>query len=186
MKRPETEEKINPFMGNIMVHDPSMTAWGYVIIDPKGNVVHMGCIKTESQTKKLRIRAGDDRVRRFMEISTYIYNKIQRHNVSYMLSELPHGSQNASAATMIGAVIGILCTLSATLNIGIEYYSEGDTKKFLFGRGTVEKQEMVQKIRQIYKIELPKEKYKQEAIADAMAVYHLAKQHSPVIKLLTR
>ena len=45
----------------ILTNDPSLTAWGWVVL--RGNaIVEAGCIKTESQAKKRRIRKGDDRI----------------------------------------------------------------------------------------------------------------------------
>src|SRR6056297_3054439 len=96
----------------ILTNDPSLTAWGWAIIDWQDNVIQTGCIKTKPDYKKKRIRKGDDTVRRLSEISQKLIKLINHYNVQYILSELPHGSQNANAAVMIGATTGIVQTLA--------------------------------------------------------------------------
>lgn len=172
--------------GTILTNDPSMTAWGWVVLDKKGNVIDCGCVKTEPEHKKRRIRVSDDRVWRINELSQSIVEVIKKYNVDFILGEAPHGSQNAQAATMIGMVIAILQTLSFTLNIPIEWYSEQDAKKALLGKKSATKQQIKSAISKLYDVKWSGIKYKDEAIADALAVYNVARKQSTVLKIISK
>ena len=168
----------------ILTNDPSMTAWGWAIVTPQGEVLETGCIKTEPTSKKLNIRKGDDRVRRISEINHQLINLIKIHDIEFMFSELPHGSQNASAAVMIGIVAGVMQTLSDCLDIGLEWFSEADCKKAVSGKRSVGKDEMVVLIGDLYEVEWRGVKWKDQAVADALAVVHLARQQSTILKVM--
>jgi Holliday junction resolvasome RuvABC endonuclease subunit len=128
---------------NILTNDPSMTAWGWAVVNSYGVVLKTGCIKTEPSPKKLHIRKGDDRTRRVSEINNKLSQIIEEYDIKYLLSELPHGSQNAMAAVMIGIVIGVLQTIADFEEIGIEWFSEGDSKDFLLGKRSATKEETI-------------------------------------------
>jgi Holliday junction resolvasome RuvABC endonuclease subunit len=173
--------------GTILTNDPSMTAWGWVALDWKGNIIEKGCIKTSGvPKKKRRIRKGDDTVRRVNEINQELLKVIKQYKVDYILSELPHGSQNASAAVMIGIVTGIMQTLSDSLEIGIEWYSEGDAKKCVLGRQSATKGDMIEAINKLYDVHWTEVGYKDEAIADALAIHYVATKQSSTLKLLKK
>jgi len=180
MKR--TRNSIDDF--KVLTNDPSMTAWGWAVVTPSGKVIEVGAIKTEPTNKKLHIRKGDDRVRRLGEISNQLLEVIKKHKIAYILSELPHGSQSAVAAVMVGAVTGLLQAVSVCLDIGIEWYSEGDSKKSISGRRSVGKDEMVALIDQFYEIPWKGIKWHDQAVADAMAVFHVADQQSSILKVM--
>ena len=167
----------------ILTNDPSITGWGYAVLDAKDNILTTGCIKTEPQHKKRRIRKGDDTVRRVSEINQRLLQVIKHYKVSYLLTELPHGSQNASAAVMIGIVTGIMQTLSDTLKIGVEWYAEMDAKKCVLGKNSATKQEMINAIDKLYEVPWKGTKYKDEAVADALAIHYTASQQSNVLQL---
>jgi Holliday junction resolvasome RuvABC endonuclease subunit len=168
----------------ILTNDPSMTAWGWAVLDWDGKVIDSGCIKTAPDYKKKRIRKGDDTVRRVSEINHQLLRTIRRHNVVYVLSELPHGSQNANAAIMIGIVTGILQTICDVKKLGIEWYSEGDAKKHLLGKLSAAKREVIDAIAALYHVPWRNIKYIDEAVADAMAIYHVAQFQSSTLKLM--
>ena len=168
----------------ILTNDPSMTAWGWAVVSPDGIVYATGGIKTEPSTKKLNIRKGDARVRRVKELNYKLLSLIKDYDIDFILSELPHGSQNASAAVMIGMVAGIMQTLSDCFDLGIEWFSEGDCKKAISGKRSLTKGEMIELINGYYKIDWTGIKWKDEAVADAMAVFNLASQQSEMLKLL--
>lgn len=167
----------------ILTNDPSITAWGWAVIVGNGKVLEAGCIKTAPEQKKRRIRKSDDTSRRASFVIQELLRIIKKYKISYILSESPHGSQNASAAVMIGMVTGITCTLSECLEIPIEYYSEGDSKKCLLGKLSASKGETVAAIKKLYDVPFRNVKYIDEAIADAVAVYHVASKESTTIKL---
>lgn len=167
----------------VLTNDPSFTAWGYAIIKDS-KIIESGCIKTAPENKKSRIRKSDDTVRRISEINKILLELIRRHEVDFILSEAPHGSQNASAAVMIGIVAGMVQTISDTLEIPVEWYSEMDSKKFVLGKKAAVKSEMIEAIKKLYDVPWKNIKYSDEAVADAIAVYHTAIGLSPTLKLL--
>lgn len=172
---------------HIMVNDPSITAWGWIIVNKVGGIVEAGAIKTAPSSKKLNTRKGDDRVRRVTEINVALLALVKKYNVSLLISELPHGSQSAVAAVMIGMVSGMMQTIGDCLNIPVEWYSEGDAKMATCGKRSVEKDEMVEVIKSLYQgVPWKGTKWQDQAIADSIAVYHVAKQQSQMLKLLMR
>ncbi len=166
----------------VLTNDPRMTAWGWAVVDANDAVLESGCIKTEKQSKVRRIRKGDDDMRRVSEINQILISVIEHWHVNYLLAELPHGSQSASAAMAMGRVGAILQTLSDALKIPIEWYSEADAKKAVLGKRSSTKQEMVDTIKELYLVGWTYKKYKDEAVADALAIHHVAKQQSSVIQ----
>ncbi len=170
--------------GTILTNDPSITAWGWAVLDWSGKILKVGCIKTEGSQKKQRIRKGDDTTRRINEINRVLLRMIKHYNVTYILSELTHGSQNAGAAKAIGMVTAIIQTLSDALGIGVEWYSENDAKKCLFGKKSITKQEMINKITELYEVPWTGVKYKDEGIADALAIHYAAMEMSNALQLL--
>jgi Holliday junction resolvasome RuvABC endonuclease subunit len=168
----------------ILTNDPSFTAWGYVVI--KGDeILECDCIKTAPDHKKKRIRKSDDTVRRIQDINIRLLQIVNKYSVDYILSELPHGSQNAQAALMMGAVPGMLQMLSDCLQIPIEWYSEMDSKKALLGKKSATKQETIDKVKELFPaLKWKKVKYVDEAVADAMSIYYTALKLSPTFKLL--
>ena len=187
-KHPEMMNILTPGCTfNILVNDPSFTAWGWVVIDGKtSNILETGCIKTKTEGKKRRIRKGDETVQRTGEIDQVILGLIKKYNISYIITELPHGSQNASGALMIGIVIGLLKMLSDAREIGIEWYSEGDAKKCALGRISSTKQEMIDAMDKLFDVKWKNVKYYDEAVADALAIYNVAMKESSTLKLMRK
>lgn len=183
MKRTKLQPRVFQ-KGTILTNDPSLTGWGWAVLDYAGQVLDCGCIKTESESKARRIRKGDDRVRRISEINHALIDIIRSYNVKIILSELPHGSQTASAAVMIGITAGIAQTIADCFAMSIEWYSEGDAKKHLLNKRSATKQEIINAIASHYDVTWFDVKYKDEAVADAMAIYHLAQEESSVIKMM--
>jgi Holliday junction resolvasome RuvABC endonuclease subunit len=175
-----------PKKQHILANDPSMTAWGWAVVDWQGNIIEVGCIKTKTEGKKRRIRKGDETVQRVSQINQKLLEVIKKYNVNYLVSELPHGSQNASAAVMIGIVTGITQTIADCFEIGIDWFSEGDSKKCALGKQSAEKSEMIVAMKSLYKIPWTNVKYQDEAIADAVAIYHVASKQSPSIRLFKK
>jgi Holliday junction resolvasome RuvABC endonuclease subunit len=170
----------------ILTNDPSFTAWGWAVLGNKGNIIATGCIKTAPEQKKRRIRTSDDRIRRTSEIAIFLIKLIQRYNVKYILSESPHGSQNASAAVMIGIVAGLLVGIAESLALPIEWYSEQDSKKAVLGKKAATKEDMIEAIDKLYEVDWRSIKYIDEAVADALAVHYVASQQSPMLKMMKK
>jgi len=171
---------------NILTNDPSFTAWGWAVLTPAGKILETGCIKTAPTEKKLRMRKGDDRVRRTTEICMQLLAIIKKYNVSFMTSELPHGSQNANAAIMMGVVVGILQGIACTTGISLEWFSEGDAKMRVLGKRSAAKLEMITAIDKIYDVPWTGVGHKDEAVADALAVFHVTKEQSSTFALLNK
>ena len=167
----------------VIAFDPSLTAWGWVVMDVNNNsVVDSGCVKTEPLAKKLKTRVGDDRCRRINELNQQLLSVMREWGVQYMLSEQPHGSQSAVSAIMVGITLGIGQTLSDTLDLGIEWYSEGDAKKALSNKKVLSKQQTIEEVKKLYEVLWTGVKYKDEAVADAIAIYNVARRQSPILK----
>lgn len=171
---------------NVLTNDPSFTAWGWAIVDEADLVIDSGCIKTAPESKKKRIRKSDDRINRAEWIIDALYNLIDEYKVELILTELPHGSQNAQAAIMIGMVAGIITTIAKSRDIPIEYYSEADSKKAVLGKRAATKEDMIEAIDKLYDVDWTKIKYIDEAVADALAIHYVAKHQSQLLKMLKR
>ncbi len=181
MKR--TKNKNSGF--NVLCMDPSLRAFGFTVVC-KNKVLFSGCIKTVPNHKKLRIRVGDDYTRRISEINQILADVIKKYKISYFVAELPHGSQSSDSAISLGLMTGIIQSMSDYLDIGLEWYSEGDAKKAALGKQSATKQEMINKMSQKYRVEWPSAKYKKEAIADALAIHYVANRNSHVLKTFNR
>lgn len=169
----------------ILALDPSITAFGWCLFSLDGKPKEAGCIKTAPSPKKLKVRKGDDRVRRIKEINTKLLQIIKGNNVALIVTEQPHGSQSAVSALMIGIVLGVIQTLSDCKSIPVEWYSEGDCKKFVVGKRVASKDEIKTTVSKIYTdIPFTGTGYIDEAIADSVAVYHAACCSSDFLQLL--
>lgn len=166
----------------VLANDPSLTGWGWAVINETG-IIATGCIKTAPENKKRRIRKGDDDTRRVAELATEIRHIITWYGVDFIISELPHGSQSASGMKMVGITMGILMSVSVLGEKPIEWYSEGDAKHALLKKRTATKDETIQAIkRELGFKDWAGVKYKDEAVADALAIYYVAKQQSQLIQ----
>ena len=103
-----------------------------------------------------------------------------------MVIEAMHGSQNASAAVTIGIAAGIVQTLSDTLDIPVEYYSEQDSKKCALGKKAATKGDMINRMNEIFDADWTKTKYIDEAVADSLAVFYCAQQNSQMLKMMRK
>ena len=165
----------------VMANDPSLCGWGWAVLDWRGEVVASGAERTNPKATKMRVRKGDDLVRRCSEITTALLQVIDEWKVEYLVSELPSGSQSASAAVMIGIVTGVVQTLSASLYLPIEWYSQQDAKKAAMLPRRAGKKAMLEAMRMEYKNWEHNVGWMDEAIADALAVHNVARKQSPVL-----
>lgn len=169
----------------ILTLDPSLTAFGWAVID-EYYVIESGCIKTSPSKKVLKIRKGDDRIRRIDEMLNVFHHLFEKYPIQYVLSEQPHGSQSASAATSLGIMLGLIQTMAKFKNIHVEWYSEGESKRCMLYKNEATKQEMVDAVRgKPYKgwfREGKGQKAINEAVADALAVHYVASKNSFVLK----
>jgi len=145
-----------------------------------------GVIVTKPEAKKRRIRVGDDDVRRVGELLSQLLKIIEKYNVTFIVTELPHGSQNSRGAIMIGIVLGVMQSFNFILNIPVEWYSENDAKKALLGRISATKAQVIDAIDSLYEVAWTNTKYVDEAVADALAIYYCAEQFSATIKFMNQ
>jgi len=177
--------QLNSYKPRIMACDPSFTAWGWVILE--GHLVQaQGVIVTKPEAKKKKIRAGDDQARRVREIIMELERIIKEYHVSYIVSELPHGSQNYKGAVMIGVVTGILEGFNVLRNIPLEWYLENDAKRALFGRLSASKAQVKEAVDNLYEVRWTGTAFRDEAVADALAIYYAAECSSPTIKFMNQ
>ena len=156
----------------ILACDPSLRAWGYVVM--YGEIIEdWGCIQTVPLSKKMRVSVASDRIRRIREINTALTSIFLEHTISGIVCEQAHGSQTATGAIMIGATMGIMQTIADVRGIPIEWYSEREAKKACgFTTKKVSKEDMVIRIKELYGYEwMTGSKARDSAIADALAVY---------------
>jgi len=169
----------------ILACDPSLTAWGWVVLE--GHIPQAsGVIVTKPEAKKRRIRVGDDDVRRVGELITQLVKVIEKYNVTFIVTELPHGSQSSRGAITIGIVLGVLQSFNILQNIPVEWFSEQDAKKALLGRISATKQQVIDAVADLYEVYWTGKKYVDEAVADALAIYYCAEQTSPTIKFMNK
>ena len=127
-------------------------------------------------------------MRRVAELNHELLRVIKKYDVKYLLCELPHGSQSAVAALMIGITSGVIQTISDCLGIPLEWYSEADSKKCVLGSSKkVTKDEMISAIDKLYTdVQWTNVGWKDEAVADALAVHQVALQYSSVLKFMSK
>jgi Holliday junction resolvasome RuvABC endonuclease subunit len=167
-----------------LTNDPSLTAWGWAVVNNEGVVVDKGAIKTSPLNKVLKIRKGDDFSRRMNEISIKLFSVIKENNIQYILAERPHGSQSYDAAVMVGAVNSMMVSFSVILGIGLEWYGESEAKKAATDLKNITKDDMVELMKKEYNVEWTNIKWRDQAVADALAIHNVAKQQSSILKFL--
>lgn len=170
-------------MSKILALDPSLTAFGWVVMCQQ-EIIESGVIKTIPSNKKQNIRKGDDRCRRITEINSALLQVIKKHDIKFIVSEQPHGSQSAVSAIMIGIVLGLVQTLADLTEIPIEWYLEGECKRNLLGKNSASKQEIIEASRRLFRYRLTGIKYVDEAVCDALAVYYYAMNYSSILRML--
>jgi Holliday junction resolvasome RuvABC endonuclease subunit len=179
-------------MKYIVAFDPSVTMWGWVLLGLRDTgkifVVDSGVIKTESESKKRKIRKGGDDIRRILELYRTLTCLFKEHDISLVVSEQPHGSQNAAAAKMIGVCLAVVTALCTHYEVPVEWYLESECKRHLTGKKAVTKKEIQDAVSKKYLLDKVWRgvKYIDEAVGDAMAVFHCAEKESEMLKLLKR
>ena len=153
--------------------DPSLTGFGWAVIK-QNKILDTGCVKTMPEFKKRKIHKATDRMRRVHIINRILKRTIEKYNVNYIVTELPHGSQSAIAAISLGMVSSMPQTIADFLGFKIEHYSEGESKKALLGKRSAEKIETIDAVDKLFDVKWTGIKYKDEAVADALSVYYAA------------
>ncbi len=168
---------------NVLALDPSLTAFGWAVISGR-KIITFGCEKTEPAKQKTRIRKGDDRMQRIAKLVSALIDICNRYEIALIVSELPHGSQSAVAATALGLVSGMVQTFADVKEIPLEWFSEADSKLSLLGKRSATKEETITKVNAHFDVKWTGVKYKDEAVADAISIYFHAEKYSPILKYL--
>jgi len=155
----------------ILALDIAFASMGWAVIE-KGVVVECGTIKT-AKTKNKQTRVADDRAWRCAQIAQELKRVIDEHNVGGVVGELPSGSQNASACSMLGMAMGVVVGVIETTGLPAEWISPTDSKKAATGRRSASKEEMMDWCRKAHPYyTFPKTKTVFEHVADAIAAYN--------------
>jgi Holliday junction resolvasome RuvABC endonuclease subunit len=174
-------------MSNILSFDPSITEFGLAIIN-SDTIIDAECIKTNPGHSEHNITKSRDKARRASKIVKRILDVLCHHRIKTIVSELPQGSQSAPAADCLGMARSIVQTIADCYSKQIIWVKQHDSKMTMVGKSDAEKHEMIDAVdnSDINFPELgdPKDgapwtgiKYRDEAIADAVAVYITAKNH---------
>lgn len=144
---------------------------GWAMLD-KGVIVDYGTIRTE-KTKKKNVLVSDDKATRAATIALELHDIINKYNPGGIVGELPSGSQNASAANLLGWASGIVVGLAAYHNLPCEWISEGDSKKAALGVRSATKESMMTWAAETFpNIKFPAAKCHFEHVADSLGAYN--------------
>lgn len=142
--------------------------------------VHAECIRTEKQASRY---ASLDRVRRSQQICSRLDTITAMHEPSFVMAELPHGSQNANAATSLGLASGLVIAFCAARRLPLYVIQPSWTKKFVGGN---EKSLVINKVKTIFDVSRRlKDRGTTEHIADAMICVAVARNR-PELKAIHR
>jgi Holliday junction resolvasome RuvABC endonuclease subunit len=163
---------------NILAIDPSIRETGYVVFqrestDHEFEPVEGSCLKTQKSDKY--DKKGQDRLRRIGQINHGLQLVIKRRNIEYIVSELPTGSQSASAATTLGLVTGAVKTICDLNDISHSFYNDKMCKSVVFNK-KMDKDEVVEAMQEEYPDAYIWQdvKYRDQSMADSIVVFKTA------------
>lgn len=172
-------------MNSALFLDPAFTHTGWIVIDIKDNsFVDCGCISTEKQSKKKRIRVSDDDIRRCKKIAGGIIEIINSYKPKAIALEAPSGgSLSSRSSRCLGMATGIVATLEAYTEIPFLYVTPNDVKVALCGKKRASKEDMMSKAGTIYPEIKELIKGDMEHVADAIGVFKVVEE-DPIIRML--
>lgn len=169
--------------------DPSLSEFGYSVITDTYQVLEYGCIKTDKEADERNISISHDKARRTSKIGKRLVEIVGKYDITKIISELPQGSQSAQAADCLGMARAIVQVLSDCTGIPLLWVKQHDSKITVFGKPDAEKDEIVLGV-DINVLINPERSdkgkigapwtgviYRDEAIADSIAVFLTAKYH---------
>lgn len=137
-----------------------------------GKIVEFGTIRT-TKTKKKGTLVSDDRASRAMHLAEELHTIINKHKPSGIVGELPSGSQNATAANLLGWAGGVVIGVATCHNLPCEWISEGDSKLAALGKRSATKEDCMAWTAKAYPhIEFPKAKCHFEHVSDALLAHN--------------
>jgi len=155
----------------LLALDVAFANMGWSVLEG-GKIAAFGTIRTEKDKRKTT-RVSDDRAARAAYLACELDIVIKTSNVKGIIAELPSGSQNAVAASLMAYASGVVVGVAAANNLPCEWISEGDSKKAAIGKRSATKEEMMEWARAAYPgVEFPKAKCHFEHVADSLAAYN--------------
>jgi Holliday junction resolvasome RuvABC endonuclease subunit len=152
--------------------DPSLTAFGYVVVSPKNKVLAKGCITTVPDKT---IDVTEDDLLRTEKIAETLMSVIDQYQIGFALFEKTIGAKSYTAAKALALVKGVVVGVLQSYSITYHTISAYEVKEFLVGKRNASKEEVLSEVEKVphLKKELSSLKTKTEkyAIADSMAIY---------------
>lgn len=135
---------------NILGLDPSFSATGYVIITgskKSAKIVEAGWIPT-MRDKGISVTFDD--IGRIYQIVLELNALVTRYSPYLICTEVPLGSQSASAAKSLAIAKGIVATVCALRNITSRFINPLSVKLAVCGKRKAEKWEVIEAVENIY------------------------------------
>jgi len=155
----------------ILALDIAFKNTGWALLE-KAKLIKYGTIRTEKSTRKTT-SVSNDKADRAAHIASELMVLIQENKVQGIVAELPSGSQNASAANLLGWASGVVVAVATCGSIPCEWISQGDSKKASLGVRAATKEATMEWATQEYSyITFPSAKCHFEHVADALSAYN--------------
>lgn len=140
--------------------DPSLTAYGWAIVERTGasahggNVLASGCVRTEKDGKKSHMYAADQDAQRIILLAHGIENALSLARASVersgspdrphvrVVCEAPAGAQHATAAKALGQSLGVTIGVLVTRGVGVRFVQAHEVKQRLGGSKAASKDEV--------------------------------------------
>jgi len=123
--------------------DPGFACVGYALVDLPATdgetLLSLGVFRTEKSSKKLKVFASDDNVRRSREIYMFLRDLVAPGAVSAICAETMSFPRNASIAAKMSLCWGVIAALSVQFNLPIVQVSPQQLKKVVTGSKTSDK-----------------------------------------------
>lgn len=169
---------------NILAVDPSIRATGYVVFqrestDHEFEPVEGSCVKTQKSDDYDKV--GQDRLRRIGLVNHALGLVIRRRHIEHVVSELPMGTQSASAAKTLGLVTGAVKAICDVKDLPVDFYNDKMCKASVFNE-SVDKDEVVEAMKEEYPDSYiwTDTKYRDEAMADSIVVFKTAMKEGDI------
>lgn len=185
-KRSKAFDKMIPVLGM----DPSFRNWAYAYayVDPHdNNEIHVVRVDTLTTTrsKSKQVRRNSDDLRSAQELHQGLHGAIEEWNPLTVISEIPSGSQSATASRGLGIAVGVLGSMNQTL---IQVMPQ-EVKLAFIGSKTASKRDIIERATTLY----PDAGWKkhggrvtndQEHAADAIAALYAGVQNEQFAQML--
>lgn len=125
--------------------DPGFANIGYTVAEiGKYSLkpVAAGVFQTEKSSKKRKVLAADDNLRRATEISEFMSMLIEEHRIQAICAESMSFPRSSSVAAKMAMCWGVICALAALRGIPIVQASPQEIKVAVTGKKTASKEEV--------------------------------------------